>query len=344
MKKALFIILAIVLCLGCLSFAALADETVTELGDQVTLELTKVQGSGQVTIMDYDYDSDKEVPVTVTVYIIPTTGSTITAAVNIDGYSFFPGYKAYAPDGDVYTCIDGGQFMDELLAGQRNSETYSVNRDYFSSCGDDSVYKVYAGDSYICFSYDTSLITKTPADDVPSDWAKAEIAAAGNAGIITAHTNSDFRSNINRFQFAELVVNMAEKVIGTAITPADAGTFSDCKETAVLKAYAAGIVNGVGDGKFAPDTTTNREQIATMIARAIKYIEQETGTTYAPAAPNIDKFSDKDQVSAWAVDGVGLLAANGIMNGTSETTLSPQDPCTVEQSILLIYRFYQKTL
>ena len=183
-----------------------------------------------------------------------------------------------------------------------------------------------------------------PADADLSDWAKAEVEAASAAGLVTDHTASGFKEDITRFQFSELIVNLAEKVTGKEIAPAAADTFTDCNETAVLKAYAAGIVNGVGDNRFAPDTTTNREQIATMIARAIAYIEKETGKSFTPAAASIEKFSDKGEVSAWAAEGVGLLAANGIMNGTSDTTCSPMNPCTVEQSILLVYRFFNRTL
>ena len=183
-----------------------------------------------------------------------------------------------------------------------------------------------------------------PADADLSDWAKAEVEAASAAGLVTDHTASGFKEDITRFQFSELIVNLAEKVTGKEIAPAAADTFTDCNEPAVLKAYAAGIVNGVGDNRFTPDTTTNREQIATMIARAIAYIEKETGKSFTPAAASIEKFSDKGEVSAWAVEGVGLLAANGIMNGTSDITCSPMNPCTVEQSILLVYRFFNRTL
>jgi len=177
----------------------------------------------------------------------------------------------------------------------------------------------------------------------PSSWAKPEIDLAREAGLVTEHTAINFRSDITRFQFAELIVNMAEKTLGGEITPKPSNTFADCAETAVLKASAAGIVNGVGQGKFDPDATTNREQIATMIARAIAYLEQEGGKKYAPEAASVEKFSDKGDISAWAVDGVGLLAANGIMNGTGETTCSPKSPCTVEQSILLVYRLFCRT-
>lgn len=175
-----------------------------------------------------------------------------------------------------------------------------------------------------------------------SDWAKKEIVLSWQAGLITEHTCTYMTKDMTRFQFAELIVNLAEKVTQKEMAPADANTFTDCSDPVILKAYAAGIVSGVGNSRFDPNANTNREQIASMIARAIDYITQETGINVAPAAAQIDAFSDKDQVSSWAVDGVGRLAANNIMSGTSATTLSPKNSCTVEQGILFCYRVYDR--
>ena len=178
--------------------------------------------------------------------------------------------------------------------------------------------------------------------ELGSSWARTELEKAQEAGLMTAHTMTRMTSDITRFQFAELVVNLAEKMTGKTIEPADADTFDDCTETAVLKAYAAGIVDGVNKTSFAPDLTTNREQIATMVARAIKYINTENGVDLAPKAANLDKFTDKNQVSGWAKDGMGLLTANGIMKGANDTTVAPKKPCSIEQSILLVYRIFTK--
>lgn len=177
-----------------------------------------------------------------------------------------------------------------------------------------------------------------------SSWAREELKKAEMAGLITENTTFYKTHSITRFQFAELIVNAAEIITGKEIAPAPEGTFTDCGEAVVLKAYAAGIVNGMGDDTFEPDTTTNREQIATMIARAVSYIEKETGKTYLTQPSSFEKFADKGDVSDWAAEAMGLLAANSIMNGTSDTELSPKSPCTIEQSILLVYRFYAKTV
>lgn len=176
-----------------------------------------------------------------------------------------------------------------------------------------------------------------------SDWAADEIEEARAAGLLTENTSFYLTRQITRAQFAELIVNMVEKAENHEIETLASGYFTDCDDLAIRKAAAAGIVNGMGEGLFAPDVTTNREQIATMISRATAYMDLHRDTTLTPVAGSIEGFADKDQVSDWAVDGVGLLAANNIMKGTSDTTLSPKSPCTVEQSILLALRVYNLT-
>lgn len=131
-------------------------------------------------------------------------------------------------------------------------------------------------------------------------------------------------------------MNLVEVVTGGVLAPADSTTFSDCDSVAVLKAYAAGTVNGVGNGQFDPNGELTREQLATMLYRA--------WTALGDGAPTagLDGYTDTGSVSSGAADAVGALAASGIMKGTSETALTPQGPCTIEQSVLLVYRLYQQ--
>lgn len=174
-----------------------------------------------------------------------------------------------------------------------------------------------------------------------SDWAVNEVEAAQRLGLIPELTGDPaFKDTITREQFAELAVQMVTVALGETPNTTGAETFTDTTNEKIIQAAAAGIVNGMGDGTFAPKANTTREQIATMIYRSIVYIDNETGINIAPAAGDISKFTDKDLVSYWAVRGVSVLASNGIMNGTSDTTLDPQSSCTVEQSILLLYRVY----
>ena len=182
-----------------------------------------------------------------------------------------------------------------------------------------------------------------PTESTPSDWAKDEVQLAKEAGLVPALTGNPFyTTSITRQQFAELVVNMTEKILDKEIAPAPHTTFTDTTATAILKAFEAGIINGVGEGKFEPNTTTTRQEIATMLYRAMDYIAVEQGSPLQDMDVSLDAYTDGSTVSDWASIAVGYLAAEGIMKGTSDTELSPLDSCTVEESILLIYRIFQQ--
>lgn len=177
----------------------------------------------------------------------------------------------------------------------------------------------------------------------PSAWAKAEVDAAIAANLVPQLTgNPKYTAQITREQFAELVYNMVVLTSGDVPDVLDAKAFTDCANPSVTGASAFGIVDGVGEGKFAPTQATNREQIAVMVSRSLDSLKKLTKFDLAPTAADISKFTDQGQVSPWAVSGMGALASNGIMSGTSATTLSPKSSCTVEQAILLCYRVYEK--
>ena len=91
---------------------------------------------------------------------------------------------------------------------------------------------------------------------------------------------------------------------------------------------------------------TGKENHSTAQAAGIVNME-EFGTylgngTYSYSVVNglVDYAFHSQEV--WDAEGMKALVANGVINGTSDTTLAPQDPCTVEQGILLLYRLYEK--
>lgn len=178
---------------------------------------------------------------------------------------------------------------------------------------------------------------------IPSDWAKAEIDKADAAGLIPELAGKPgWRDGARRVHFAQIVVQLVETVLDEKLAKAPEDTFYDCNNEAVLKAYKAGIINGIGDDKFDPKSGVSREQLATMLWRAAEYIQKRGEGKTLKKGAGLDGYADKDSVSDYAVEAVAALAENGIMKGTSETTLSPQDGCTIEQSVLLVYRLFDK--
>lgn len=190
------------------------------------------------------------------------------------------------------------------------------------------------------FPHQVKTLTVTPPSElrIVSLWAQEEITAAESAGLIPALTdNPNYQASITREQFAELAVNAVMKM-SNGVTTNGTVDFTDTDNMQVRRAAGMGIVNGVGEGRFDPKATISREQIATMLHRA-------WGLTGTPVpAVSLSNYTDAGEVSNWAVDAVGSMTASGIMKGTSDTVLSPQAPCTVEQAILLVYRLYRQVI
>lgn len=79
-----------------------------------------------------------------------------------------------------------------------------------------------------------------------------------------------------------------------------------------------------------------------MIWRTVKYIQKETNKEKLTNGGDILGFIDAGDVSDHASEAIAALAKYDIMKGTSETELSPKSACTVEQSVILIYRTFNK--
>ena len=97
---------------------------------------------------------------------------------------------------------------------------------------------------------------------------------------------------------------------------------------AVRYAYETGLMDGVGDNLFAPNSETTRAQLVTILHRLAG--EPEPGEDSG--------FSDV-AAGTWYTDAVAWAAENGIVNGTTDTTFAPGDDITREQLAAILYRY-----
>lgn len=109
--------------------------------------------------------------------------------------------------------------------------------------------------------------------DVPSgQWYTEFINAAVENGIINGVSDTDFGlgTSISRQDMAVIVYRVAKKygINLSAVRndePADISGVADYAKEAVTALYQAGVINGVGDGRFAPVDTATRAQAAKII-------------------------------------------------------------------------------
>lgn len=95
----------------------------------------------------------------------------------------------------------------------------------------------------------------------------------------------------------------------------------------VLYAYENGLMTGVSATEFAPNQTTTRGMIVSMLARL-------EGVTSAEDAGFTD-VADND----WYATAVNWAASEGIVNGFEDDTFRPNAPITREQMAAILYNY-----
>lgn len=188
-----------------------------------------------------------------------------------------------------------------------------------------------------------AMMTAVGAADTPSAWAQKSVDAARAAGIVPAQVNSAFDTAITREDFCSLaaaVYRAWEKKDALTAYTSSSVSFSDTDNADVLLCASAGVVNGVGNGKFAPDKNITRQEAASMLYR-LAALNKNTKDDEATSLPHI--FADSANIQSWAWKNVDWVYRQGIMNGMGENTFAPDGEYTREQSIVTALRLYDSS-
>ena len=105
---------------------------------------------------------------------------------------------------------------------------------------------------------------------------------------------------------------------------------------AVRWAASEGIVTGTSATSFAPGDPITREQLATMLYR---YAQTMGYDVSIGEETNILSYTDFADMSEYAIPAMQWACGAGIINGTSESTLTPQGSATRAQLAAMIMRF-----
>ncbi len=160
-------------------------------------------------------------------------------------------------------------------------------------------------------------------------WAKESVNSLAEAGIIDGMGDGTFapQANVTRAQFVKMTVRAFD------LENKGEAAFDDVSPDAwyaddVLTAASNGIINGVGDGKFAPEANISCRDAALIIQRVLAM-----NNTSLPAP------AEAPEGSEYAAEAVGELISAGII--TDEMKFSPSEKATRAQSAYLIYGAYK---
>mgnify|MGYP000927213858 FL=1 len=145
--------------------------------------------------------------------------------------------------------------------------------------------------------------------DMPNDWSAKAVENAAANGLLKGDNGKIMpNENLTRAQMATIV----NRAFGTT-EKSSINDFTDVKSDAwyydeMSKAVQMKTFIGSGD-KLYPDSNITREEAFVVLARAFKISEKNENV--------LDKFSDKNNVSDWATDGVSSLVVSGYITGSN---------------------------
>ena len=166
-----------------------------------------------------------------------------------------------------------------------------------------------------------------------SSWAKSAITAMAEKDLIPPKlmSQSNFKEDITREEFAELIVTLYEYKNGQ-LSNYKKGTFNDTSNPYIEKASALGIVAGFPGGIFKPDQKLTRQEMAVMFSTMLN--SDKVGDEKV-----LSKYSDFQEISSWAKHGAYQSTLHNIMTGDSTGKFNPKANLSRQEAISVVNNY-----
>lgn len=167
------------------------------------------------------------------------------------------------------------------------------------------------------------------------DWAMEELIEAGENGLIPdILRQKDLSSNITRQEFAHVAVKIWEKLSGSTMEPGPKDPFTDTHDPEILKAYNLEITNGTSNTTFSPEKLITREEMATMILRAV--VKAHINPLWD--SDKIEKYADDNEMHLWGREAIYFLSFRNVIKGIGDNKFGVNSNATREQSLVIAIR------
>lgn len=171
--------------------------------------------------------------------------------------------------------------------------------------------------------------------DISGHWAATAINALVRKGIVSGNPDGTFapEAEVTREEFVKMVV-LAFDIYENA--GGKAASFVDVPETRWSSSYiqaaaSRGVVSGTGNAEFMPQATITREDMATILYRAMCL--KSTPIIRDNVA---NKFKDFDTVSDYAQNSIMILSHMEIVNGDGEN-FNPKATAKRSEAAQILY-------
>ena len=322
--------------------------TCTECGDTYTEKVaktehkTELENAKEATCTENGYTGDE---------VCKTCGETITKGKTIPKLGHkteLKGAKDATCTEDGYTgdevCKTCGETMETGKAIPAKGHTWDNGKVTQKPTLTKEGVKTYT--CTVCADTKTERIEKLTTCDAGEDcpthnykdvkfsqWYHLDVDYVVESGLMVGDGGGIFRpdNKLSRAEMVQILYNWAGKPEVTG-----SSKFSDVADGAwyakpVIWATENGIVNGVGNGKFAPNDPVTREQLVAMLYRYAEKPEVSNALT---------DFADANKISDYAVDAVKWAVEQDILRGDgSPRKLRPTDHAKRREVAAMLHRY-----
>ena len=190
-------------------------------------------------------------------------------------------------------------------------------------------------EAFSLWNADTVEALNTYIDVKEGDWYYDVVIKATDYGILNGMNFSIFAPDgqTTRAQAAKVLY-----AISGESAPAFKGIFkdvaiSDWFAPAVLWAAQNGVVKGMDDGTFRPETPITRQDMVVLLHRYLGSPKAEHST--------LRNFADGATVSSYAQEAMQWAIENGVIEGYEDSSVRPFNQITRAEMAALIVRYYE---
>ncbi|WP_227013847.1 glycosyl hydrolase family 18 protein [Paenibacillus psychroresistens] len=173
--------------------------------------------------------------------------------------------------------------------------------------------------------------------DLQNHWSQQEATEMINKGWMIGVSPTLFAPELplTRAQAATIMARAladSNKMVKVPINPASTG-YSDVLEnywaySDILSMTNLGVVSGIGNQLFAPDSPITREEISSLISRLLNL---------QPKSRSVIPFSDVS-TSRWSFSAIAALAENQILLGYEDGSFHPEEQISRAQMAVILSR------
>lgn len=247
--------------------------------------------------------------------------------------------------GDFYFSGTGEEYVELIRETETtaaiNTRASAVRFDILSSL-DNSIWNTIYITPNLVLLGKAQMSDLNKFNDMDGHWAKYDVEYMADKKYINGKAEGAYapEDTITR---AEATAILARSVCPEEL---DAPSYPDVtpdawyyKTIASAKNYGL-LDNFPTENGFLPDQPITREELTLLIYNAV----QKSGKQFpwlANLENTFDKYEDKNEISDFAVESFSTLVHMGVINGTSDTTLSPKNTATRAEAAALLKRYME---